>query len=53
MFQAPDRLGLHHVGVNALSNGTLYDDTARYDSQSWITPYRVHPLVLADGTPSD
>jgi hypothetical protein len=53
VFQAPDRLGLHHVGVNALANGTLYDDTARYDSLSWIEPYVVHPLVLAEGTPID
>lgn len=52
-FRVPDRTGLHHVGVNALSNGTLFDDTAPYDSQSWIEPYRVHPLVIAAGTPSD
>ena len=24
-FQVPDRTGLHHVGVNALSHGTLFD----------------------------
>ena len=52
-FRVPDRTGLHHVGVNALSNGTLFDDTASYDSQSWIEPYLVHPLQLADGTPLD
>ena len=52
-FRVPDRTGLHHVGVNALSNGTLFDDAAPYDSQSWIEPYLVHPLVLADGTPTD
>ena len=52
-FRVPDRTGLHHVGVNALSNGTLFDDTAPYDSQSWIEPYLVHPLVIADGTPGD
>jgi len=52
-FHVPDRLGLHHVGVNALSNGTLFDDTAPYDSQTWIEPYAVHPLELADGTPLD
>jgi len=49
----PDRTGLHHVGVNALSNGTLFDDQAPYDSQTWITPYLVHPLELAAGTPTD
>lgn len=52
-FRVPDRTGLHHVGVNALSNGTLFDDTAPYDSQTWIEPYLVHQLVIADGTPSD
>lgn len=52
-FRVPDLTGLHHVGVNALSNGTLFDDTAPYDSQSWIEPYLVHPLQLADGTPLD
>ncbi len=53
VFRVPDRTGLHHVGVNALSNGTLFDDAAPYDSQTWIEPYLVHPLVLADGTPTD
>ena len=52
-FRVPDRTGLHHVGVNALSNGTLFDDVAPYDSQSWIEPYIVHPLELAEGTPTD
>ena len=52
-FQVPDRDGLHHVGVNALSNGTLFDDQAPYDSQSWIEPFIVHPLVLAADTPLD
>lgn len=52
-FGVPDRTGLHHVGVNALSNGTLFDDQAPYDSQSWITPYLVHPIELAAGTPTD
>ena len=52
-FRVPDGAGLHHVGVNALSNGTLFDDAAPYDSQSWIEPYLVHPLELAAGTPLD
>jgi len=50
-FRVPDRDGLHHVGVNALSNGTLFDDVAPYDSQSWIEPFIVHPLLLAADTP--
>lgn len=52
-FGVPDRQGLHHVGVNALSHGTLFDDEAPYDSQSWITPYVVHPLDLAADIPTD
>jgi hypothetical protein len=51
VFQSPDLVGLHHVGVNALSHGTLFDDAAAYDSQSWIEPYLVHPILIADGTP--
>lgn len=53
VFRAPDLAGLHHVGVNALSHGTLFDDAAAYDSQSWIAPYLVHPILIADGTPSE
>jgi hypothetical protein len=52
-FKAPDLIGLRHVGVNALSHGTLFDETAPYDSQSWIEPYVVHPLEVAAGTPAD
>lgn len=52
-FRVPDEEGLHHAGVNALSRGTLFDDQAPYDSQSWIEPFIVHPLALADGTPID
>jgi hypothetical protein len=51
VFPVPDLEGLHHVGVNALSHGTLFDDVAPYDSQSWIEPYLVHPIQIADGTP--
>jgi hypothetical protein len=35
--------GLQHVGINALSHGTLFDDKAPYDSQSWIFPYSLEP----------
>ncbi len=51
IFRAPDLDGLHHLGVNALSHGTLFDETAPYDSQSWIEPYVVRPLEVAVGTP--
>jgi len=43
--------GVHHFGVNALSHGTLFDDTAAYDSQAWILPYVVEPTMLADFLP--
>lgn len=33
--------GLRHFGVDAISHGTLYDDTAPYDSQAWIVPFGV------------
>lgn len=45
-------MGLHHVGVNALSHGTLFDDQAPYDSQSWIFPYSLAPEnMLAEFMP--
>lgn len=43
--------GVHHLGVNALSHGTLFDDQAPYDSQAWILPYVVAPTELADLAP--
>jgi hypothetical protein len=52
-FQAPDLQGVRHLGVDALSHGTLFDDTAPYDSQSWIEPYIVHPIAIAAGTPDE
>ena len=50
-WHAPPREGLRHAGVNALSNGTLFDDQAPYDSEAWIVPYVVSPTVLADYIP--
>ncbi len=43
--------GVRHVGVNALSNGTLFDDAKPYDSQTWILPYRVAPGDIAEFMP--
>jgi hypothetical protein len=40
--------GVHHFGVNALSNGTLFDDQAPYDSQAWILPYVIAPTEMPD-----
>lgn len=50
-WQASAEDGLHHFGVNALSNGTLFDDTAPYDSQAWILPYHVNPSQVAEFMP--
>jgi len=33
--------GWRHFAVNALSNGTLYDDTLPYDSKAWVFPYAI------------
>jgi len=41
-FPMYDFFGLRHFGVNALSNGTLFDDTAPYDSKAWLLPFAVH-----------
>jgi len=42
---------IFHFGVNALSNGTLFDDTAAYDSQAWILPVVLKPDQIADALP--
>lgn len=35
------RFGLHHVGVDIIDNGTIYDDSAPYNSVIWAAPYMV------------
>ncbi len=50
-WMAPLLAGLGHVGVNALSHGTLFDTAAPYDSQAWILPYVVRPTQLAEFMP--
>ena len=50
-WKAAAVVGVHHFGVNALAHGTLFDDEAPYDSQSWILPYVVAPTELADLAP--
>ena len=45
------RARIFHFGVNALSNGTLFDDTAAYDSQAWILPVVLKPDQIADALP--
>ncbi len=48
VWKAPERRGLYHAGVNALSHGTLFDSEAPYDSKAWILPYLVKPEELGD-----
>lgn len=38
--------GMHHFAVDALTNATLFDDTAPYDSQRWAFPYVIAPEML-------
>ena len=42
-FVLGDYAGLRHIGVNALSHGTLYDDAAAYDSKAWVVGFAVRP----------
>ena len=43
--------GWRHFGVNAFSNGTLFDDVAPYDSQTWFIPYTVVSDPVVDHLP--
>jgi hypothetical protein len=42
-FTAGRFLGLRNFGVDALSHGTLFDDSAPYDSNAWIFGFVVTP----------
>ena len=42
--------GLRHLGLDAISHGTLFDDQAPYDSQRWVFPFLFVPDTL-DGPP--
>jgi len=46
-FTAGRFIGLRNFGIDALSHGTLFDDTAAYDSNAWIFPF----VVVADRAP--
>jgi hypothetical protein len=49
-FEAGRFPGLRYFGVGALSNGTLFDDQAAYDSNAWVFPFVVAPQRMpADG----
>ncbi len=41
--------GLRHFGVDALSNGTLFDDVAPYDANAWAFAYVVAPHRMPAG----
>jgi hypothetical protein len=43
--------GWRHFGVNAFSHGTLYDDVAPYDSQTWFLPYAITTDIPVDYAP--
>jgi hypothetical protein len=43
--------GLRYFGVDALSNGTLFDDQAAYDSNAWVFAYAVAPQRMPADTP--
>ena len=47
----PGRPPIFHFGVNALSNGTLFDDQAPYDSQAWLLPVVLAPDQVAAELP--
>lgn len=40
-FTTGDFPGLRHFAVDALSHGTLHDDTAPYSSNAWVFPFAV------------
>lgn len=42
---------MRHFGVDAMSRGTLFDDTAAYDSERWVLPFVIAPEVLEDPIP--
>ena len=48
VWTAPEPRGLYHLGLNALSHGTLFDSEAPYDSKAWILPYVVKPEELGE-----
>jgi hypothetical protein len=45
-FPAGEFPGLRHFGVDAMSHGTLFDDTLPYDANAWILGYAVVPVRL-------
>lgn len=52
-WRAPFFAGVGHLGVNAFSHGTLYDDESPYDSNAWILPYVIRGFQCGDYLPKD
>ena len=46
VFPVGEFPGLRHFGVDAMSNGTLFDDALPYDSNAWILAYAVAPVRM-------
>jgi hypothetical protein len=44
----PGVIAVQHVGVNAFSRGTLFDDAAPYDSHAWLWPHVVGGVGAAN-----
>jgi hypothetical protein len=51
VWRTPLLTGLRHVGVNALSHETLYDDKAPYRSTAWVFLYANRNDVVVAKTP--
>jgi hypothetical protein len=51
VWRTPMLTGLRHVGVNALSHETLYDDQAAYRSAAWVFHYANRGDVIVANTP--
>ena len=46
VFRSGQFPGLRHFAVDALSNGTLFDDQAAYDSNAWALAYAVRRVDM-------
>jgi hypothetical protein len=51
VWRTPPISGVVHLGVNAFSRGTLFDDASPYDSEAWLLPYVVRPTMMAEYMP--
>jgi len=44
-WYTPGRLGIHHAAIDMIHHDTISDDEHFYDSNAWLLPYRVNPVV--------